>query len=68
MIIEVPVKDEAVFINAQYIGIFTGILGLAILISLSLFSPLWAIKKGIVTVCAVTGHSLCCNSYLLAYN
>lgn len=52
--IEVPVKDEAVFINAQYIGIFTGILGLAVLISLSLFSPLWAIKKGIVTLCAVT--------------
>jgi hypothetical protein len=51
--IEVPAKDEAVFINAQYIGIFTGVLGLAILVSLSLFSPLWAIKKGIVTLCAV---------------
>ncbi len=50
---EVPLKDEAIFINAQYIGIFTGVLGLAILVSLSIFSPLWAIKKGIVTVCAV---------------
>jgi hypothetical protein len=50
---EVPVKYEAIFINAQYIGIFTGLLGLAILIALSIFSPLWAIKKGIVTVCAV---------------
>jgi hypothetical protein len=50
---EVPVKDEAIFINAQYIGIFTGLLGLAILIALSIFSPLWAIKKGIVAVCAV---------------
>ena len=49
---EIPVKDEAIFINAQYIGIFTGILGLVILASLSLFSPLWAIKKGIVTLCA----------------
>jgi len=50
---EMPLKDEAIFINAQYIGIFTGVLGLAILASLSIFSPLWAIKKGIVTVCAV---------------
>ena len=50
--IDIPVKDEAIFINAQYIGIFTGILGLVILASLSLFSPLWAIKKGIVTLCA----------------
>jgi hypothetical protein len=49
---EVPLKDEAVFINAQYIGIFTGTLGLVILASLSIFSPLWAIKKGIVTLCA----------------
>jgi hypothetical protein len=51
--VEVPLKDEAVFINAQYIGIFTGILGLVILASLSIFSPLWAIKKGIVILCAV---------------
>ena len=50
---EVPLKDEAIFINAQYVGIFTAVLGLAILASLSIFSPLWAIKKGIVTVCAV---------------
>jgi hypothetical protein len=50
---EVPLKDEAIFINVQYIGIFTSILGLAILASLSIFSPLWAIKKGIVIVCAV---------------
>ncbi len=50
---ELPLKDEAIFINAQYIGIFTSVLGLAILVSLSVFSPLWAIKKGIVTVCAV---------------
>ncbi|MGZ5471898.1 MAG: hypothetical protein ACXWE0_09510, partial [Nitrososphaeraceae archaeon] len=51
--IEMPLKDEAVFINAQYIGVFTSVLGLIILTSLSLFSPLWAIKKGIVTVCTV---------------
>ena len=48
---EVPLKDEAIFTDAQYIGIFTGILGLFILASLSVSSPLWAIKKGIVIVC-----------------
>jgi hypothetical protein len=50
---ETPVRDEAIFIDAQYIGIFTSVMGLVILLSLSLFSPLWAIKKGIVTLCAV---------------
>ncbi|MCL6086793.1 MAG: hypothetical protein M1475_00105 [Actinobacteria bacterium] len=49
---EVAIKDEAIFINVQYIGIFTGTLGLIILTALSVFAPLWAIKKGIVTVCA----------------
>lgn len=50
---DVAAKDEAVFINAQYIGIFTGTMGLFILIALSVFSPLWAIKKGIVALCAI---------------
>jgi len=50
---EMPLKDEAIFINVQYVGIFTAVLGLTILASLSIFSPLWAIKKGIVAVCAV---------------
>lgn len=50
---EMPLKDEAIFINAQYIGIFTAVLGLGILTALSLFTPLWAIKKGIIAVCAV---------------
>jgi len=50
---ELPLKDEAIFINTQYVGIFVSIFGLAILISLSVSSPLWAIKKGIVAVCAL---------------
>jgi len=50
---EVPLKDEAIFTDAQYIGIFTSILGLFILASLSVSSPLWAIKKGIVIVCVM---------------
>lgn len=44
-------KDEAIFIDVQYIGIFTSILGLAILIAMSLFTPMWAIKKGIIILC-----------------
>lgn len=50
---ELPLKDEAIFINTQYIGIFTSVFGLAILVTLSAFTPLWAIKKGIVAVCAL---------------
>jgi hypothetical protein len=44
-------KDEAIFIDVQYIGIYTSILGLAILIAMSLFTPMWAIKKGIIILC-----------------
>jgi len=50
---ETPLKDEVIFINTQYIGIFTGIFGLSIMIALSASTPLWAIKKGIVIVCAL---------------
>jgi hypothetical protein len=50
---ELPLKDEAIFINTQYIGIFTSVFGLAILITLSASAPLWAIKKGIVAMCAL---------------
>jgi hypothetical protein len=46
-------KDEAIFLDVQYVGIFTSIMGLAILVALSLFTPLWAIKKGIITLCIV---------------
>jgi hypothetical protein len=44
-------KDEAIFIDVQYIGIFTSVCGIAILTALSLFTPLWAIKKGIIILC-----------------
>ncbi len=47
------VKDEAIFIDVQYVGIFTSIFGLAILIALSFFTPLWAIKKGIIMLCII---------------
>ena len=47
------IKDEAVFIDVQYIGIMTSVSGIAILTALSLFTPLWAIKKGIIMLCIV---------------
>ena len=46
-------KDEAIFLDVQYVGIFTAIMGLVILIALSLITPFWAIKKGIITLCIV---------------
>lgn len=46
-------KDEAIFLDVQYVGIFTAIMGLVILIALSLITPFWTIKKGIITLCIV---------------
>jgi len=47
---DVVLKDEAIFINAQYVGIFCGIFGIVIFSMLSAFFPLWALKKGIFSV------------------
>jgi len=46
----VILRDEAVFLNAQYIGILCGLFGLASFGYLSAFSELWALKKGIFIV------------------
>ena len=47
---EIVLRDEAIFINAQYVGIFCGIFGIGIFAVLSACTPLWALKKGIFTV------------------
>ena len=47
---DVVLRDEAIFINAQYVGIFCGIFGIAIFSMLSAFFPLWALKKGIFVI------------------
>ncbi len=53
---DVVLKDDSVFINAQYIGILSGISGLVLI---SIFSltyltlyelPLWAVKSGIIAI------------------
>ncbi len=47
---DIVLRDEAIFINTQYIGIFSGIFGIGVFAALSAFTPLWALKKGIFTV------------------
>ncbi len=63
---EIVVKDDSIFINAQYIGILSGISGLVLITVFSLLYstvftlPLWAIKAGIAVMCfiAVVPYSL----------
>ena len=51
---ETVMRDEAIFINAQYIGILSGISGLCLVTIFSLLYlilyplPLWALKAGII--------------------
>jgi len=53
---EVVVKDESIFINTQYIGILSGISGLALVALYSIVYtliysvPLWVIKAGIIVM------------------
>ena len=53
---EVAIKDESIFINAQYIGILSGISGLALVglfatvYTLIYSVPLWVIKAGIIVM------------------
>jgi hypothetical protein len=47
---EIVLKDESIFINANYIGVLCGISGLVILVLLSIFEPVWAIRKGIIII------------------
>ena len=53
---EVVVKDESIFINAQYIGILSGISGLALVALFSIVYtliysvPVWVIKAGIIVM------------------
>ncbi|MDD3777574.1 MAG: hypothetical protein PHN32_08215 [Actinomycetota bacterium] len=44
------VKDESIFLNAQYMGVFCGLSGIIIFALLSAYMPLWALKKGIFIV------------------
>ncbi len=63
---EIVVKDDSIFINAQYIGILSGISGLVLITVFSLLYstvytlPLWALKGGIAVLCfiAVVPYSL----------
>ena len=51
---EIVLKDDSIFINAQYIGILSGVSGLVLITIFSLLYltvyplPLWAVKAGII--------------------
>jgi len=51
---EIVLKDDSIFINAQYIGILSGVSGLVLVTIFSLLYlkvytlPLWAVKAGII--------------------
>jgi hypothetical protein len=51
---EIVLKDDSIFINAQYIGILSGVSGLVLITIFSLLYlmvyplPLWALKSGVV--------------------
>jgi len=53
---EIVLKDDSIFINAQYIGILSGVSGLILVTTFSLMYlavyplPLWAAKAGIVVI------------------
>jgi len=50
----IVLKDEAIFINAHYIGIFCGLFGIGVFSALSAFTQLWALKKGIFIVSLIS--------------
>jgi len=47
---DIVLKDEAIFINAQYIGIFCGVFGIGVFYAMSALMPLWALRKGIFVI------------------
>lgn len=44
----VVVKDEAIFINVQYIGVFCGVFALILFLILSLYMEYWMLKRSIL--------------------
>ncbi|MBN2073351.1 MAG: hypothetical protein JW770_05345 [Actinobacteria bacterium] len=56
---EIVLKDDSIFINAQYIGILSGISGLSLIVIFSLLYstvyplPGWALKAGIVVTSVI---------------
>lgn len=51
---DIVLKDEAIFINAHYLGIFCGLFGIGAFSALSAFTQLWVIKKGIFIVSLIS--------------
>lgn len=56
---EIVLKDDSIFINAQYIGILSGISGIVLITIFSVLyptfynPPVWALKAGITVICFI---------------
>lgn len=51
---DIVLKDEAIFINAQYIGILCSLFGIGAFSILSVLTPLWALRKGVFPVSLIS--------------
>lgn len=51
---DIVLRDEAIFINAQYIGLLCGLSGMGSFAVLSVLTPLWALRKGIFPVSLIS--------------
>ena len=51
---DIVLKDEAIFIDAQYIGILCSLFGIGAFAILSVFTPLWALRKGVFPVSLIS--------------
>jgi hypothetical protein len=50
----IVLKDEAIFINAQYIGILCSLFGIGAFSTLAVLTPLWALRKGVFAVSLIS--------------
>jgi hypothetical protein len=51
---DIVIRDEAIFINAQYIGILCSLFGIGAFSILAFFTPLWALRLGVFPVSLVS--------------
>jgi hypothetical protein len=51
---DIVLRDEAIFINAQYIGILCSLFGIGSFSILSVLTPLWALRKGVFPVSLIS--------------
>jgi len=47
---QIVLKDEATFINSQYVGILTGVSGIIVVSVAAIYTELWVLWKGIIVI------------------